>query len=105
MSSLGKHPRRLEAAWSGADHDSLDASASGGGDELRDVDLPPRRRVLDAHRLEALVESVDAERCSDTDPDAVCFTAFELGDDVGVGDVGPGHACEIDQSRRDSVAR
>ena len=55
-------------------------------------------RVLDA------VAEVRTIGCADTVADAVLLATFQLGDDIGIGDVATGHADKIDDLFTDGVA-
>ena len=66
---------------------------------MRKLRLARGGRVLDA------VAEVRAIGRADTVADAVLLAAFQLGDDIGIGDVAAGHADEIDNLLANGVAR
>ena len=67
--------------------------------------LAAGRRVVDAERLVALVDPVEAVGRADAGPDLVLAAGGDLARDVRVGDVGAGHADHVELARGDRVAR
>ena len=59
---------------------------------------------MDAQRLIALVDAVDAVAGADAGADQVLLPGDDLADDVGVGDQRPGHADHVELALRDGVA-
>ena len=80
------------------DHDLAPAPAVGGTITCGMVGLAAGGRVVDAERVLALIDPVDAVAHADAGADAVLLAALELGHDVRVGDVGAGHADHVDEA-------
>ena len=98
----------------GADAGGLRPTGSGADDD----DAPPRRgqrdrvrhralttggRVVDAHRRAALVDAVEAVGGADAWADPCLLPGGDLGDEVGIGEVRPGHPDEVDEALADGV--
>ena len=99
MSAFGADARRLHAGRPAADNDDLLPRRVRRRDHMRKLRLARGGRVLDA------VAEVRAIGRADTVADAVLLAAFQLGDDIGIGDVAAGHADEIDNLLANGVAR
>ncbi len=65
--------------------------------------LPPRRGVVDAQGLIALVDAVQAVGRADAGADAVLLSGQHLAGDVRLGDVGAGHADHVQLALGDGV--
>ncbi len=103
VAALAGDPGRLEPGRAGADDDHAPSRR-----RLRDLVrhrlLAARRRVVDAQRLAELVDPVEAVRRPDARPDLGLAAGDDLAHDVRVGEVGPGHADEVDLALPDGVA-
>lgn len=104
MASCGRHARGLEPAGAGADNQ--EPSPRGGRRNLvRDRQLASRRRVVNAVRLAALVDAVEAV----VGPHAGANTFFapldDLADQVRIRQVRPRHADHVQLAARNGVTR
>ncbi len=105
MAALGGDTRRLQAAGTGADDHHLALGPSVFDDDVRHRRLAAGRRIVDAQRLAALVDAVEAIGGADAGADLVLAALHHLRHDVRIGDVGAGHADHVELAGGDGVAR
>ncbi len=106
MAALGRNPRRFEAGRAGADHTItrrlpvvLRAIA------VRHRRFAPGGRIVDAQRLIALIDPVEAVGRADAGADlAPPRPSRHLGGDMRVGDMGARHADHVELALGDGVA-
>src|SRR3546814_15364308 len=72
---------------------------------MRHGRLAPGRRVVNAERLVALVDAVEAVGGADAGADLPLAAGGDLVDDVRVGEVGAGHADHVELALGDGMAR
>ena len=89
------HPGRLHAADATTDHHHPTLRPVARRDLVRHGRFPTDGGIVDAERVLALVDAVDAVAHADTRADAVLLAAGQLGHDVRVGNVGSGHADHV----------
>ena len=99
MSAFRADARRRHAGRPAADNDDLASRRGRWPDHVRKLRLAGGGRVLDA------VAVVRAIGGPDTVADPVLLAAFQLGDDIGIGDVAAGHADKIDDLFTHGVTR
>ncbi len=104
VAALGGDPRRLQPGRAGADHDDAAARAFGRRDDMRDRRLAPGGGVVDAERLAALVDAVEAVGGADAGPDLVLAALQHLADDVRLGEMGARHADHVELAGGDGMA-
>ena len=104
MTPFGGDPRRLQPRRAGADHDDLLRRTTGPRNDMRDRRLPPGRGIVDAERLAALIDAVEAVGGADAGPDFVLAAFHHLQHDVRVGDVGARHADHVELALGDGMA-
>ena len=103
MAALGADARRFQPAGAAADdHDAL--LLGGLGDDVRHGPLAAGGGVLDAERVAAGIDAVDAVAGADALADVVDPAFHQLADKVRVGDVGAGHGDHVDMALRDRAA-
>ena len=105
VAACGRNPRRLEPGGAGTDHHDLARRPIRARDHVRQRRLAPGRRVVQTERLAAFVDAIDAVADPDARADARLLAAHDLGDDVRIRHVRPGHADHVDQAFADRVAR
>ena len=105
VAARGRDPRGLEAGGARSHHDDLPLRPVAPADRVGHGGLAAGRRVVDAERLVALVDAVEAVGGADAGADLVLAAGRDLARDVRVGDVGAGHADEVELARGDRVAR
>ena len=96
------HPRGLQPRRAGADDHHL-LGLGRGGDVMRHLQFAARGRVVDAQRLAALVDPVEAIGGADAGPYVVLAPLHDLFHDMRLGDMGAGHADHVQQPLGDRV--
>ena len=101
----GRHPRHFQPGRAGADHDDLFRRPAAPADDVRDRRLAPGGGVVDAQRLAALIDAVEAIGGADAGADLVLAPLHHLLHDVRIGDVGARHAHHVELAGGDGMAR
>src|SRR5439155_9679126 len=96
-------PRRFEAGRASTHDHHLLRRTPRSRDDMGHRLFTTRRRVVDAQRIPALIDAIDAVSRADTGTDARFFAALDLQYDVGIGQVRARHADHVDVTRRDGV--
>ena len=104
MTALACDPGRLEAGRAGTHHDDP-PRLEGTGHLMWHRGLSPCGGVVYAQGLACLVDAVQAVGGAYTGSDLFLACLDDLGHDVGVGNVGPGHADHVNQVLSNRVAR
>ena len=94
VAALARHPRRLKPCGSGPHHHDL-AQGCGAGDHMRHGRLAARRGIVDAQGLLALIDPVEAISRPDARADAVFLPGQHFAHDMGLGQMGAGHADHV----------
>ena len=87
---LRRHAGGLKSGRAGADHHHPARRALGTADDMRHGRFAAGGRVVDAQRLVALIDPVQAIGGTDAGPDLRLPPLGHLGRDMRVGDMGPG---------------
>ncbi len=103
VAALACDPCSLETGGSGPDHDHP-LLIVGPGHLVGHRGLAPCGGVVYAERLAGLVDAVQAVGGTYAGSDLLLTCLDDLGNDVRVGNVGPGHADQVDQPFRDCVS-
>ena len=103
MTPLGEHPCGFQPGRTAAD-DSASFRFSRGCNPLRQPQLAPGRRVVDAMRRARRVDRVQADTRTDARPNAIGVPGGDLAREIRIGYQRPGHPHQVQQSLRDRVA-
>ena len=103
MTPLGEHPCGFQPGRTAAD-DGASFRFGRGRDPLRQLQLAPGRRVVDAMRRARRVDRVQADTRTDARPHAIGVAGGDLAREIRIGYQRPGHPHEVQQSLRDRVA-
>ena len=103
MAPLAGDPGGLETRWPGPSHDHPSGSR-GWWDHVGHGCLAARRGVVHTQCLAGVVDAVEAVGGTYAGSDLLLACLDDLDNDVRVGNVGPGHADQVDQPFRDCVS-
>ncbi len=95
MAALGGDTGRLQARGPGAGHHDLAQRSRRAADEMRHGRLAPRGGILDAERIGADIDPVEAIAGAHALADVVETALHQLAHDMGVGDMAAGHADHV----------
>jgi len=102
VAALGADAGGFQPGRAGADDDHL-ARHLRLGDDVRHGRLAARRRVLQAQRVAADIDAVDAVAGTDALADIVVAAFHQLLDQMRVGDMGAGHGDHVDMALGDGA--
>ncbi len=105
VAALGGDARGFQSRRAGADDHGAPGRPAGFLDDVRDGLFAAGGGVVNAQRLAALVEPVEAIGGADARPDAMLLAAHHLVGDMRVGHVGARHAHHIELAGGDGVPR
>src|SRR5258708_25450808 len=105
MGGRCRHPRRLEPGRRRADDDNLVPLARRRRDMVRHRRLAPGRRVVDAERLAAEIDAIDAIARADAGADVLLASLCELARDMWIGDMGARHPDYVELAAGNGVTR
>jgi hypothetical protein len=103
MPAFGRDARRFQAGRARSDHHDT-ARLGSAGNDVRHRFLAARGRVVQAQCLAPHVDAIEAVRGADARPNLGFATLFDLAHEVRVGDVGSGHANQVDLAFGDGIA-
>ena len=105
MAALGRDARCFETGRAGSDHHHLAGLLDVTDDLMPEGGFAPGGRIVDAERLGADIATVDAIGRAHAGPDVVFAAFHDLAGDMGIGEMRPGHADEVELAGLDGVAR
>ena len=103
MAALGGDARRLQPGGAGADHHDLPCRPVRLRIDMRDRRLAAGRGIVDAQRLAALIDAVEAVGRADARADLVLAALHHLLHDMRIGDVGARHADHVELAGGDGM--
>ena len=104
MTTRSTYTRCFEARRTGSHHNDVLGALTAFADDMRQSGLAPGRRIMRTQGLAFTVNPVYTVTHADTRADLILFAAHDLGNDMWVRNVGPGHADKIEQTFFDGVA-
>ena len=104
MAPFGCHPRCFQPGGTRTYHDDLPAWAGCLLDGMGNGCLTPSCSVMNAKRLAAFIDAVEAIGCTHTWPDFVLAPLHHFADDVRIGDMSPGHADHVQLTIRNGMS-
>ncbi len=105
MAALAGDARRFEPRRPGANHHDLPRRSLGALDIVGQGGLAAGGGIVDAEGAKAVIDAVDAIGGADAGTDILFAPGGDLVDDMGIGDVGAGHAHHVQLAAGHRMAR